>query len=300
MQYIVADLEWNGAFSKKAHGYFNEIIEIGAVKLDSQLQPAGRFHAMIKPVVSRKLSDIVTDLTSITEEELENGVTFSQAVSQLRRWMGEDTVFLTWSTTDLLVLMENCRYFFGRDRIPFMKRYADLQAYCQEKLQTGGSQQIGLAKACERLGIDVEDMGAHRALDDSVMAGRVLQRIHDPDSFDRAVNEVDDAFYDRITFKTVIIRDIDSPLVKRSELQFRCEDCGRNLRRVGEWKFRNRAFCADFLCRGCGREYTGRAQFKLKYEGVEVKRRLLDRPKPQKDEGESAPQGAAEAASGLV
>lgn len=111
MQYIVADLEWNGAFSKKAHGYFNEIIEIGAVKLDSQLQPAGRFHAMIKPVVSRKLSDIVTDLTSITEEELENGVTFSQAVSQLRRWMGEDTVFLTWSTTDLLVLMENCRYF---------------------------------------------------------------------------------------------------------------------------------------------------------------------------------------------
>lgn len=43
MQYIVADLEWNGAFSKKAHGYFNEIIEIGAVKLDSQLQPAGGF-----------------------------------------------------------------------------------------------------------------------------------------------------------------------------------------------------------------------------------------------------------------
>lgn len=80
MQYIVADLEWNGAFSKKAHGYFNEIIEIGAVKLDSQLQPAGRFHAMIKPVVSRKLSDIVTDLTSITEEELERRHLFAGGV----------------------------------------------------------------------------------------------------------------------------------------------------------------------------------------------------------------------------
>lgn len=102
---------------------------------------------------------------------------------------------------------------------------------------------------------------------------------------------MDDAFYDRITFKTVIIRDIDSPLVKRSELQFRCEDCGRNLRRVGEWKFRNRAFCADFLCRGCGREYTGRAQFKLKYEGVEVKRRLLDRPNPKKTRGNPPPRG---------
>ena len=26
MQYIVLDLEWNGAYSKQAHGYFNEII----------------------------------------------------------------------------------------------------------------------------------------------------------------------------------------------------------------------------------------------------------------------------------
>ena len=64
------------------------------------------------------------------------------------------------------------------------------------------------------------------------------------------------------------LSDIDSPLIKRSELQFHCEDCGRNLKRVGDWKFRNRAFHADFVCRSCGREYTGRAQFKLRYRCV--------------------------------
>lgn len=70
MQYIVMDLEWNGGYSRKAHGYFNEIIEVGAVRLDESLQVIDRFHAAIRPVVSRKLSDIVTDLTNITPEEL--------------------------------------------------------------------------------------------------------------------------------------------------------------------------------------------------------------------------------------
>jgi len=54
MQYIVLDLEWNGAYSKQAHGYFNEIIEIGAVRLNEQLQPDGKFHVVIRPQLSRK------------------------------------------------------------------------------------------------------------------------------------------------------------------------------------------------------------------------------------------------------
>ena len=161
MQFIVADLEWNGAYSRKAHGYFNEIIEIGAVKLNEAMELTSRFHALIKPVVSRKLSEVVTGLTSITAEELDEGGTFQTAVSRLRKWIGgEDAVFLTWSTTDLLVLMENCRYFFGSDRIPFLDRYADLQKYCQLRIEADTSQQMGLSKACERLGISEEDMDA--------------------------------------------------------------------------------------------------------------------------------------------
>lgn len=30
MQYVIMDLEWNSAFSKKLNGYLNEIIEIGS------------------------------------------------------------------------------------------------------------------------------------------------------------------------------------------------------------------------------------------------------------------------------
>lgn len=120
MQYIVMDLEWNGGYSRKAHGYFNEIIEVGAVRLDESLQVTDRFHAAIRPVVSRKLSEIVTDLTNITPEELEDGVTFDDMMQQLAAFVRRaPAAVLTWSTTDLLVLMENCRFSIKSRKFPF-------------------------------------------------------------------------------------------------------------------------------------------------------------------------------------
>lgn len=275
MNYIVIDLEWNGGWSKKAHGYFNEIIEVGAVKVDEQMHVLDVFRAAIKPVVSKKLSNIVTSLTNITAEELEDGTTFMGMMRRLSKWMGSDpSVVLTWSTTDLLVLMENCRFFTGRQEIPFLTNYMDFQVYAQQRMGVDTSQQLGLAKAGELLGIPEDDMSLHRALDDSKLTAAILQKVYDRDSFTAAIMPVDDEFYKRITFKTVIIKDLDSPLIKRSEMCFNCPDCGQNMKRKGSWRFRSRAFCAEFSCRRCEKKYNGRVQFRLKYEGVETKKKL--------------------------
>ena len=277
MQYIVIDLEWNGSYSKKAHGYFNEIIEVGAVKVDERMRVVDTFRAAIKPVVSKKLSTIVTDLTNITAEELEDGTTFIGMMRQLSRWMGaEPSTVLTWSTTDLLVLMENCRFFTGRQEIPFLQNYMDFQAYAQQRMGVESSQQLGLARAGEMLGIPEDNMSLHRALDDSKLTAAILQKVYDADSFVPAIMPVDEEFYKRITFKTVIIKDLNDPLVKRSELAFDCPHCGKNMKRKGSWRFRNRAFCAEFSCRCTDVRYTGRVQFKLKYEGVEVRKKLTE------------------------
>lgn len=277
MQYIVIDLEWNGSYSKKAHGYFNEIIEVGAVRVNEKVRIVDTFHATIKPVVSKKLSTIVTDLTNITAEELEDGTTFTAMMRQLARWIGnEPAAILTWSTTDLLVLMENCRYFTGRQEIPFLRHYMDFQMYAQQRMGVETSQQLGLAKAGEMLGIPEDDMSLHRALDDSKLTAAILQRVYEADSFAAAIMPVDEEFYPRMTFKTVIIKDLDDPLVKRSELTFDCPHCGKNMKRKGTWRFRNRAFCAEFSCRCTDVKYSGRVQFKLKYEGVEVRKKLVE------------------------
>lgn len=286
MQYIVADLEWNGAYSKKAHGYFNEIIEIGAVRLDENMRRQDTFHAVMRPVVSRKLSDIVVDLTSITPEDLADGVSFAGAMSAFRKWIGtEPSVLLTWSNTDLSVLLENYRYFMHEDRVPFLQRYADLQAYFQAKTGLGGAgQQVGLSRAAESLGISDDGLAKHRALDDSCITAVIAEKVFDHEAFAPFVQEVNDAFYDRLNFKPYYIRDIQSPLIARQHLRFRCPTCGRGLRRRGEWRFFGNAFFADMTCRFCNKEYTARAQFRKKYDRVEVKRRLTDRQETEQRE----------------
>ena len=283
MQVVVVDLEWNGSYSKKAHGYFNEIIEIGAVKLDGNMQVVDEFSEQIRPVVSKKLSTIVTDLTHISAEELEDGTTFAKMMRRFAAWIGsEPTAILTWSSTDLLVLMENCRFFYGKQEIPFLGHYMDFQAYAQARMGVGDGQQLGLAKAGELLGIPEDNLSLHRALDDSRLTAKILQKVVERESFNAAILPVDAEFYRRITFKTTVISDIDNPLVKRSELAFDCPECGRDLRRRGQWRFRSRAFCAEFTCRRCKKDYNGRVQFRLKYEGMEVRKKLNEK-KPKEE-----------------
>lgn len=285
MQYIVVDLEWNGSYSKKAHGYFNEIIEIGAIKVDESLRIVDTFEAAIRPVVSKKLSSIVTDLTHIQADDLEDGTTFAKMMRRFASWIGDEpAAVLTWSTTDLLVLMENCRFFYGKQEIPFLKNYMDFQAYAQTRLGIADGQQLGLAKAGELLDIPEDTLSLHRAPDDSLLTAKILQKVFDRPSFVAAILPVDDEFYQRITFKTTIISDIDNPLVKRSELAFSCPDCGRDMRRRGSWRFRSRAFCAEFACRKCQKEYNGRVQFRLKYEGVDVRKKLTEKKPPEQQE----------------
>lgn len=54
MNYIILDLEWNQADDLKTKlesDLMFEIIEIGAIKLDSETKQADSFHELIKPVV---------------------------------------------------------------------------------------------------------------------------------------------------------------------------------------------------------------------------------------------------------
>lgn len=287
MTYVILDLEWNGAHCEKLGGYFNEIIEIGAVRLSDMLSVEARFDAYIRPVVSRKLTRLVTNLTGITDDQVRRGVSFQKAMDDLCEFVGKDAVVLTWSNTDLLVLMENCRYFLGDETIPFLKAYMDLQAYAQTRLQLGSSQQVALGKMAEMLQLSSEDMELHHAIDDSVLSAQILRCVYDAPSFRKTVSKVNDEFYRRLTFKPSYIHEINDPLIRRSHLRFSCETCRHNLKRTGEWQFQHRYFTAPFYCARCRAEYIGRVQAKRKFDGVDIKKRLIRKTaeKPKETEG---------------
>ena len=64
MYYIFLDLEWNNAYSKIHHRFVNEIIEIGAVKLDENLNECGRFDVFVKSRITKKLATRFKNLTN--------------------------------------------------------------------------------------------------------------------------------------------------------------------------------------------------------------------------------------------
>lgn len=59
-----------------------EIIEIGAVKMDGERNVVGTFHRIVKPVVYQHLHHRTREVVGLTEEDLQNGIPFAQAVQE--------------------------------------------------------------------------------------------------------------------------------------------------------------------------------------------------------------------------
>lgn len=282
MEYVILDLEWNGTYSRRLKGFMNEIIEFGAVKVDESMTVLESFDMLVRPQVGKKLSGKIKKLTNISNEELTTGEPFTKVLSLFRKWMG-DAVLMTWGTSDILALMENCRYFTGSERIPFLKQYADMQIYCEKRLNYDQGRQMGLSTAAQLAGIDEEGVDHHRALDDSMLSLEIFRTLYDKESFLPFIQDAtDDEFYRKLSFKTVVLCDLTNPLIDTGVMYFNCELCGRRAVRLSEWELKNKVYRAGFVCEHCKREFKGKIQFKLKYEGVVVKKRTA--PMEQKTE----------------
>ena len=293
MTYIILDLEFNGAFSKRHHRFFNEIIEFGAVKLDEKLNMVDTFSQLVKPQISKKLNSHVSQLTHIKMNELnECNNTFTHVLSKFKKFLG-DGVLLSWGVSDILVLMENYRYFYGEETLPFLQSYCNLQTYCEDALDYHDrSRQMGLSACAELIGIGFEDDSLHRALTDAELTSLCFQKLYDPERFARHVDLCDERFYQKITFKNYNIYDIRDPNVNKKEMFFNCDQCGRKARRRSKWRVKNKTFRAKFRCFRCKREFEGRITFKKCFDHVKVIKRIAELPDPKQKQQNTHPQPA--------
>lgn len=62
MDYIIFDLEWNRLVKSVKTRCPDEIIQIGAVKYNSQMQCIGSFNRLIRPVLYKKLNLLFENL----------------------------------------------------------------------------------------------------------------------------------------------------------------------------------------------------------------------------------------------
>ncbi len=181
MYYITLDLEWNQAYAQKAIAVQKqlasrlrgEVIQIGAVKLNSQMQPCGSYQAIVKPKYFKKIHRMVAELTGITQEQMDAGISLADAAESFRRWCGEDFVFLTWGPDDIPMLKEN--FHAHKIDLDWLDKTYDLQAIFN--LQTDGStKQRSLEYAMEYFEIP-QRLPAHDALNDAYFTALVARKL---------------------------------------------------------------------------------------------------------------------------
>lgn len=286
MQFIVLDLEWNNTYAKKAKGYINEIIEIGAVKLDGELENVDTFSCIIRSQIGKKLRGSVKRLTHLTNDDINSGMPFTKAFSMFRKWIGnEETVIFTWGDGDVRVLLENFKYLNGIKVIPFLEKYCDLQRVFQRIHGGTKGQQTGLLNAAQMLDIDPEMYIHHRALGDSMLTADILKKLLNKGELFPEIVECNDDFYAKLLYKAKVIRNIDNPLVDKKRLCHVCETCGTSCNQLTAWKFHCQFFRANFHCPECDLTYSVGVRFKKLFDKVEFRKIVsVMEPKPIEEE----------------
>ncbi len=184
MYYITLDLEWNQAYAQKALAVQRqlscrlrgEVIQIGAVKLDKNMNICGSYQIIVKPKYFKKLHRHVSELTGITQEQMDMGTPLPEAAERFKRWCGEDFVFLTWGPDDIPMLKEN----FNVHGVPFdwLDRVYDLQRIFNVQTD-GASKQRSLEYAMEYFDIP-QNLPAHDALNDAYFTALVAMKLDVP------------------------------------------------------------------------------------------------------------------------
>lgn len=295
MNYIILDLEWDSAYFTKEKRFINQILQIGAVKLDENFNIADTFEQNIKSSVSKKVSGRFAKLTGITTEKMLAGMPFGEAVDRYNKWAGIGTVTMTWSDSDLYTIKENEESLLSGKKFA-IEKYLDLQKFVQGEMRLNGYEdknQISLGDAAEIFGISTENYELHTAKDDSLVCQRLLKKCYNEQRFNALVRDTaDPEFYKRLRFKPYAISDLEDKYIIKSALEFSCDVCGGKTRRLTQWRYRNRWFTAKFECRSCHRRFSGRVSFKKMYDDVRVRRKVCEiKPKTEKkNEMQSVPE----------
>ena len=181
MYYITLDLEWNQAYLQKAlavqkrlsRRLRGEVIQIGAVKLDKNMEICGSYQIIVKPKHFTKLHKHVSSLTGISQDQIDMGCELPEAERKFRKWCGKDFVFLTWGPDDIPMLKDNlCVH--GIDST-WLDRVYDLQTIFAR--QTGDEKkQRSLEFAMEHFEIPMT-LPAHDALNDAYFTALVAKKL---------------------------------------------------------------------------------------------------------------------------
>lgn len=196
MTHIMLDLEMNSlkkVRNEKGDTLSNELIEIGAVKMDDEYEITDKFQTYVHPVYGQ-IAPNITRLTGITDEKVEGAPLFEEAFHSFTSWIGGGSVtYYSWSMSDINFFKNESRFKgqcvnevreMERHWVDFQKEYAKL---------LGIHRRIKLDQAVSSA--DYKFTGdQHTALADAMNTAEIFILSKHEDEFNKVMKPVIDLF----------------------------------------------------------------------------------------------------------
>ena len=246
MNYIIMDLEWNQSSTGREEVSKIlpfEIIEIGAIKLNSERKMVDEFSELIKPNVYHSMHHVTRKLIHLQMKQLEHGRPFPEVMEQFRAWCGSDYIFCSWGPLDLTELQRNIRYYELEPLADGPIRFLDVQKLFSIAYEDRKSRRT-LEYAIDYLAID-KDIPFHRAFSDAYYAAKVLAHMDEGvlknysyDVFHLPKDKTSEIYVTFDTYAKYISRafaDKADALEDKTVMSTKCYLCDKKLRRKINW-----------------------------------------------------------------
>lgn len=273
MQFIVLDLEWNisgkrqnGENAEEKHILHEEIIEIGAVRMNSAMEAADRFSVDVKPRYHLRMNSFVGRLTQRDSESLKEGLPFPEAAKAFYDWCGleddENIIFCTWSNSDAEPWLKNLEHYglLPKD----LPLFLDVQRVFSLAEGEQPAVQRSVQYALEYFDLPLDEP-FHSAVNDAYYTAQILMRTIQKLQAEGKLPEDEGklrrklrtwAFDPGLNYKAQLelmrLRDPKELDDYLDELEFKCPACGRTLKLKGPWKMKKKpykrraeAFCEE-------------------------------------------------------
>lgn len=179
---IFIDLEMNTTDTRlvRRKKLKNEVIEIGAVRMDDAFHPLDRFRIFVRPQYNGVIERKIYKLTGISNGAVSDAVSLPEALDALEAWCGSDGYEIyAWSTSDLCQLRKECG-FKGIDSVFLdeMVQWHDFQEDFRRML--GEKNILSLSNAMHRAGLEPEG-SLHDASWDAYNSARLMETAYSED-----------------------------------------------------------------------------------------------------------------------
>ncbi len=281
---IVFDMEWNMGYPKEGEPHFDEIIEIGAVKVQDN-QIIDTYKEYVRPVIHRVIHHHVRKMLPFTAKELRDAKNFQTVIREFKRWCGPADRLVSWGNSDINVLHQNlARYGMSADWVApcydLQAAYAYLlQEYTHQYSLKDVVEQLGMEApedfhdaandACYTAHIGIEIQKRYGALpsDREIQAKREeLRAIHAEEVRKKALEMETSALAEAVplaTWTVPVLATVEATLDSPACSKWRCPHCGGKVTATG-WSLYAEA---GYLTRGHCPEHSWQYPFVTFPEG---------------------------------